>query len=223
MTLTFLDIYNEVAGQAWSMYDGDADSIDEMESALKSSINKALSEIWCSYPFPFRNKTYTVTTSSGNAIYSTPNGNIIKKTVSGKQVYSVRIGKNYLEFLDDYETLEDKEGTPTGFYIKNDSLFLYPTPDDNYTVTIEYLTLAIGEDDFGDSVYSLQNDNDTIDIPDKYENIFKNALITKSMLYAIASEQDENYSGYKEQYEKAYKILINYTSGLNNKEKRVYW
>ena len=43
------------------------------------------------------------------------------------------------------------------------------------------------------------------------------------MLYAIASEQDENYSGYKEQYDKAYKILINYTSGLNNKEKRVYW
>ena len=222
MALTFLDIYNEVAGQAWSMYDGDAESIDEMESALKSSINKALSEIWCSYPFPFRNKTFTITTSSGNAQYLTPNGNIIKKSVSGKQVYSVRIGKNYLEFLDDYETLEDKEDKPTGFYIKNDTLFLYPAPDDVYTVTIEYLTLAIGENDFGDSVYSLQNDEDTIDVPEKYENIFKNALITKSMLYAIASEQDENYSGYKEQFDKAYKILISYTAGLD-KEKRVYW
>lgn len=222
MALTFIDIYNEVAGQAWSMYDGDAESIDEMESALKSSINKALSEIWCSYPFPFRNKTFTVVTSSGNAEYSTPNGNIIKKSVSGSMVYSVRIGKDYLEFLDNYETLEDKEDKPTGFYIKNDSLFLYPTPDDAYTVTIEYLTLAIGEDDFGDSVYSLKNDNDSINIPEKYENIFKNALITKSMLYAIASEQDENYSGYKEQYDKAYKILIHYTSGLN-KDKRVIW
>ena len=60
MTLTFLTIYNEVAGQAWSMYDGDAESVDEMESALKSSINKALSEIWCSYPFPFRIKTMTI-------------------------------------------------------------------------------------------------------------------------------------------------------------------
>lgn len=222
MALTFIDIYNEVAGQAWSMYDGDAESIDEMESALKSSINKALSEIWCSYPFPFRVKTFMVRTSSGVSEYSTPNGNIIKKTVSGSQVYSVRIGKKYLEYLDDYETLEDKEGTPTGFYIKNDSLFLYPAPDDTYTVTIEYLTLAIGENDFGDSVYSLQNDEDTIDVPEKYENIFKNALITKSMLYAIASEQDENYSGYKEQYDKAYKILISYTSGLT-KEQRVYW
>ena len=182
MTLTFLDIYNEVAGQAWSMYDGDVDSIDEMESALKSSINKALSEIWCSFPFPFRIKTLNITTSQGNAQYSTPNGNIIKKTVSNSQVYSVRIGKNYLEYLDDFETLEDKEDTPTGFYIKDDNLILYPTPDNTYTVVIEYLTLAIGEDDFGDSVYSLKNDTDTIDIPEKYENIFKNALITKSML-----------------------------------------
>ncbi len=222
MTLTFLDIYNEVAGQAWSMYDGDIDSADEMESALKSSINKALCELWCSYPFPFRIKTFTITTSPSNKEYSTPNGNIIKKTVSGRQVYSVRIDKDYLEYLDDYETLEDIEDKPTGFYIRNDSLILYPAPNDIYTVTIEFLTLAIGEDDFGDSIYSLQKDEDSIDIPEKYETIFKNALITKSMLYAIASEQDENYSGYKEQYDKAYKILINYTSGLT-KEKRVYW
>ena len=222
MTLTFLDIYNEVAGQAWSMYDGDAESVDEMESALKSSINKALSEIWCSYPFPFRIKTLTIATREGGNEYETPNGNILKKTVSGTQVYSIRIGTDYLEYLDDYETFEVKSGKPTGFYISNENIYLYPTPDNVYTVTIEYLTLAIGEDDFGTAIYSLQKEEDAINIPEKYENIFKNVLITKSMLYAIASETDENYSGYKEQYDKAYKILLNYTSGLE-KERRVYW
>ena len=222
MTLTFLDIYNEVAGQAWSMYDGDAESVDEMESALKSSINKALSEIWCSYPFPFRIKTMTIATREGVNEYETPNGNILKKTVSGTQVYSIRIGTDYLEYLDDYETFEVKSDKPTGFYISNENIYLYPTPDSVYTVTIEYLTLAIGEDDFGTAIYSLQKEEDAINIPEKYENIFKNVLITKSMLYAIASETDENYSGYKEQYDKAYKILLNYTSGLE-KERRVYW
>lgn len=222
MTLTFLDIYNEVAGQAWSMYDGDAESVDEMESALKSSINKALSEIWCSYPFPFRIKTLTIATREGGNEYETPNGNILKKTVSGTQVYSIRIGTDYLEYLDDYETFEVKSGKPTGFYISNENIYLYPTPDNVYTVTIEYLTLAIGEDDFGSAIYSLQKEEDAINIPEKYEIIFKNVLITKSMLYAIASETDENYSGYKEQYDKAYKILLNYTSGLE-KERRVYW
>lgn len=222
MTLTFLDIYNEVAGQAWSMYDGDAESVDEMESALKSSINKALTEIWCSYPFPFRIKTMTIATREGVNEYETPNGNILKKTVSGTQVYSIRIGTDYLEYLDDYETFEVKSGKPTGFYISNENIYLYPTPDNVYTVTIEYLTLAIGEDDFGSAIYSLQKEEDAINIPEKYEIIFKNVLITKSMLYAIASETDENYSGYKEQYDKAYKILLNYTSGLE-KERRVYW
>ena len=222
MTLTFLDIYNEVAGQAWSMYDGDAESVDEMESALKSSINKALSEIWCSYPFPFRIKTMTIAAREGVNEYETPNGNILKKTVSGTQVYSIRIGTDYLEYLDDYETFEVKSGKPTGFYISNENIYLYPTPDNVYTVTIEYLTLAIGEDDFGSAIYSLQKEEDAINIPEKYEIIFKNVLITKSMLYAIASETDENYSGYKEQYDKAYKILLNYTSGLE-KERKIYW
>ena len=222
MTLTFLDIYNDVAGQAWSMYDGDAESVDEMESALKSSINKALSELWCSYPFPFRIKNMSFVTREDVNEYATPNGNILKKTVLGEQVYSIRIGKNYLEYLDEFETLETKSGTPTGFYVSNENIYLYPTPDKAYTVNIEYLTLAIGEDDFGTAVFSLVNDEDTIDIPEKYENIFKNALITKSMLYAIASESDENYSGYKEQYERAYKILLDYTSGLK-KERKVFW
>lgn len=222
MTLTFLDIYNDVAGQAWSMYDGDAESVDEMESALKSSINKALSELWCSYPFPFRIKNMSFVTREDVNEYATPNGNILRKTVLGKQVYSIRIGKNYLEYLDEFETLETKSGTPTGFYVSNEHIYLYPTPDKAYTVNIEYLTLAIGEDDFGTAVFSLVNDEDTIDIPEKYENIFKNALITKSMLYAIASESDENYSGYKEQYERAYKILLDYTSGLK-KERKVFW
>ncbi len=50
-----------------------------------------------------------------------------------------------------YLVADEKEDTPTGFYIKNDSLFLYPAPNDTYSVNVEYLTLAIGEDDFGDS------------------------------------------------------------------------
>ena len=156
------------------------------------------------------------------ADYSTPNGNILKKSVNGSQVYSVRIGTNYLQFIDNYETLEPKTGLPTSFTIKNDLIYLYPTPDNIYPVSVEYLTLAIGESDFGDAIYTLENDNDSINIPEKYETIFKNALITKSMLYAIASETDENYSGYKEQFAKAYKILLNYTAGIN-REKRVTW
>ena len=37
MSLKFVDIYNAVAEQAWSMYDADAETIEDFESGLKAS------------------------------------------------------------------------------------------------------------------------------------------------------------------------------------------
>ena len=187
-----------------------------------SIANSVINPQQLSYDVSLTSISVNFSTKINVADYSTPNGNILKKSVNGSQVYSVRIGTNYLQFIDNYETLESKTGLPTSFTIKNDLIYLYPTPDNIYPVSVEYLTLAIGESDFGDAIYTLENDNDSINIPEKYETIFKNALITKSMLYAIASETDENYSGYNEQFAKAYKILLNYTAGIN-REKRVTW
>ena len=42
------------------------------------------------------------------------------------------------------------------------------------------------------------------------------------MYYAIASETDENYNGYKEQYEEAYKLLIKYSRGIDI-DKTIGW
>ena len=60
MTITLLELYNEVASQPWSMFDNDAESTDDFDAALISSINKALVEIWCSYPFEFRVKSVNI-------------------------------------------------------------------------------------------------------------------------------------------------------------------
>lgn len=220
MALTFIDIYNAVAEQAWSMYDADAETKEDFESGLKSSINKALTELWCSYDFPFRIKNHIIKTQKDVNSYDMPTGNILKKSVNDSYVYSIRVDRNYLSLVDDIETKEEKSGKPKEFQINNDQILLYPTPNDEYTVISEYLELAISEDDFGDKRYELKEDEDTIDVPEKLEVLFKNALITKSMLYAIASKGDENYSGYLEQYENAYKDLIKYCNGID-KDKRI--
>lgn len=215
MALTFINIYNEVAEQAWSMYDADVESVEDFESGLKSSINKALGELWCSYDFPFRVKEYTITTQDTNS-YDMPTGNIYKKSVNNKQTYSVRlVGKGYLEYSDAIDSSELESGTPTKFQVYNDKILLDCIPDDTYSIIVEYVDLAIGEDDFGDKLYELVNDEDEISVPEKFEKIFKNALITKAMLYAIASKEDENYAGYLEQYENAYKTLIKYSMGID--------
>ena len=48
------------------------------------------------------------------------------------------------------------------------------------------------------------------------------ALMPLAMVYAIASETDENHSGYKRQYDEAYKNLIEFSRGIDI-EKRIGW
>lgn len=204
------------------MFDGEVEAMDEFESSVTTSIQKALNSLWCSYKFPFRNKTMKFKTRSGVNQYSTPNGNIAQKILKNKKVYGVKIGKNYLEYEPDFETLEDETGTPEKFYVKNDKLFLYPTPDDSYDVEIEYWTIFAACDEDGNSKATLEVDTDYIDIDEKYESIFKAALLPLCMVYAIASDSDENHSGYQRQYEDAYKILVEFTRGIEI-DKRIGW
>ena len=101
-------------------------------------------------------------------------------------------------------------------------MVLYPTPDKEYTVEIEYQTLQMGKNADDEPIFELVNEDDVIDIPAKYETVFKNALITLSMVYGIADESDENYSSYHRQYRNAYKTLIRYSKGID-KENRITW
>ena len=87
MTLTFIDLYNECAGQPWSMFDAEAESQDDFETALKISINKAISYLWNFQPWKFKIQTMILKTRVGKESYGVPDGNIIKKTINGKQYF----------------------------------------------------------------------------------------------------------------------------------------
>ena len=76
------------------------------------------------------------------------------------------------------------------------------------------MTLAIGENAAGEEIYALKNDSDTLTVPAYLEELMKEAIITRTMLNTIASESDENYSAYKKQADKAYKLLIKYSKGV---------
>ncbi len=224
MTIKFLDLYNEVAEQAWSMYDSDVTTKDEFESALKSSIQKALSELWNSYKFPFRLKTYKIKTRKNKNDYNMPDGKIFKQVVNQREVYPVKYGKTYLKYIDNYEELDidaEKGGEPTGFYIKGDRLYIYPMPDNVYNISVDYYTYVVGLNEEDEDIYTLQEEKDYIDIPEKYEIFFKNALKTLSLAYSIADVSDENYEQYMIQYERAYKLLIDSCEGLDFKKRIV--
>ena len=113
-----------------------------------------------------------------------------------------------LNFIKNPLNLEPRMGVPEGFYIKNDKIVLYPTPQEKGLVTIDYMTLAIGENAQGEEIYSLKNDSDILSVPLHLEELMKEAVITRTMLNTIASESDENYSAYLKQANRAYKLLI---------------
>ena len=211
MTLTLLDLYNATASQEWSMYDNDAVSDAEFEASLVLAINKSIIEIFSSYEFPFRERTHLILTVPKAQTYDMPQG-IIKRDKKGR--YLVRYNSKLLEHIDDPTLLGQKCCVPEGFYIKNNQLILYPTPSEKGLVTIDYSTLAIGEAVDGEEIFSLKKDSDMLTVPAHLEELMKEAIITRTMLNTIASESDENYSAYKEQADRAYRLLIKYSKGV---------
>ena len=99
MTLTFLDIYNSTASQAWSMFDDEVGSKNEFENALISSINKALSDLWCSTDFPFRRRTDEIIIMDGAVEYDLPAGNLVSRTFEGKEGFCVSLDGKYLDYI----------------------------------------------------------------------------------------------------------------------------
>ena len=211
MTLKLLDLYNTAATQEWSMYDNDAESDEEFEKSLVLALNKATQEILYSYPFKFRERTHIILTVPNINTYDIPSG-IIKKNVFGK--YLIKLGSEYLRYVEDDSKIEVIKGIPRSFYIKNDKIIFNPIPNEKSIITIEYITLAIGENEAGEEIFALKNDTDIISVPTYLEELLKNAIISRTMLNSIASESDENYSAYKKQSETAYRLLMKYSKGV---------
>lgn len=211
MTLTFLDLYNTCASQEWSMYDNDAAKTDDFEQSLVIALNKAVTEILYSYPFSFREKSHLFFTVPNIKSYSLPSGLIVKNS---EKNYSVKINSRPLKLIKNPLILDDKRGIPEGFHIRGSKIVLYPAPNEKFIVSIDYITLAIGENNNEEEIFSLKNSDDVILIPEYLEEIFKNAVISRTMLNSIASEGDENYSAYKKQSEMAYRQLVKYSKGV---------
>src|SRR5574344_732401 len=168
MTLTLLNIYNDVASQPWSAFDSDITTASDMEPALLSSINKALIDIWYSYPFSFRIKKMKLRTVPKIAKYNLPDGNILPVGFSYDNIFSVKLDKNYLDLLTEEFDLISSLGKPENFFVDEESILLSPVPNDYYTVLIKYASMLIGFDDKENEIFSLENLTDYIDIPTKY-------------------------------------------------------
>ena len=190
-----------------------------MEQSLVIALNKAVTEILYSYPFSFRERTHLSFTFSGVDSYEIPSG-LIRKDEFGS--YLIKVNSKSLKYIDNPNKLLPKCGIPEYFYVSKGEVVLYPTPCERFILTIDYLSLAVGEDKDGEEIFTLKNADDKVLIPEHLEEIFKQAVISRAMLNVISSEGDENYSAYKKQSEIAYRQLVKYSKGVvKDKEVRI--
>ena len=218
MTLTLLDLYNSAATQEWSMYDNDVTSSNELDNSLVLAINKATIEILYSHPFSFREKTHLIITIPNINEYNLPKGIISRDNIGN---FSIKINSHPLTFTKNFT--EIKTGIPDEFLIKGEKLYLNPIPKEKSIITIDYITLAIGENKSGEEIFALKNETDFLYVPEHLEELLKNAIITRTMLNSIASESDENYSAYKKQSEIAYRLLVKYSKGVGHEKMIRIW
>ena len=142
---------------------------------------------------------------------------MIKKNSDGD--YCVKLGTKFLKRIETPENLDEKSGVPEGFYLNNDKIYLYPTPNEQSIVTIDFITLCIGENKDGEEIFTLKEEDDVVFVPTHLEELLKNAVISRAMLNSIASESDENFSAYKKQSETAYRLLVKYAKGVDGEKK----
>ena len=116
MTITLLDLYNEIASQPWSMFDSDAKTDDDFDKSLLSAINKSLLEIWCSYPFEFRLKTKLIFLQPNMSQYLLPIGTIKQKETTKGIEYKVKLNNKCLDFIEDGSSLSYETGKPNIYY-----------------------------------------------------------------------------------------------------------
>lgn len=212
MTLTLLDIYNNVTGQSWSVFDTDIETQEEFDSAVLTSIQKALNVLWHSHNFSFRLKRKEIRVLKGRSVYIKPSG-MIKK--NGVKLFD---GNKFITLKEISEPMEDELRTdkPRGFFILSDKIFLDKIPDKNYTLVIDYYTSKLGVNSDNIGIYNLKNFDDRLDIPEQFEDLFLRALSTKSMINAIASNASRNFQPFINEFVENYRTLIVQSDGVEH-------
>lgn len=203
---TFYEIIYLSSNTPWSGQDAEPEGFSQVEQSVKQAIQMAHSFIWNSYDFSFRKRKNTFPTIATVKSYSKPVGQVVNVWIDG--------ASGYLTYLNDYDFLENKQGTPTNWYINdNNELCLYPIPDSVMNINLRYQTLNMAKNADGTEKDNLLLETDVLNIPQELEDIYLQALIALSVVNFIQDNTDENYAPYQSVYQTAYQNLLREVRG----------
>lgn len=220
---TFLEITQQIAKQPWSIEDPDITTIKtllEDSPKLINATQKANSFIFRTYDFSFKCRAKIINTIQGQRLYDAPQGNI-------KEVFCQ--GNTQELTYDPYlYKLREYEGRPAKYTLDcvdtENKLILHPTPDAVYNLTARYDTLKTAKrivDNAYQEIDNLELDDDVLNVPEQYEDMYLQALYAKTMVYLIEDNTDENYVPYETSFQEALNVLLKNSSGISGETRFV--
>lgn len=202
----FQQIVKDVSNLKWSTVVLE-EAFAEVEDNVKLAVRQANSYIFGLKDFPFRIKKGGLTTKE-NA-FPAPNGDILQMWMQDGSRYLQKIAPEDGDLLD-----MSKTGRPELYWAdfgdNGAVVHLWPAPDREYSFFYRYANNMKARDAAGNEKFNLEDLDDMVNIPDNpaIEDLFMHCLYTKSMVYLIADETDENYQPYEREFREAWYNLL---------------
>lgn len=140
------------------LWDDDMATQDKLDRTINEGLRRFVRETLCLYD------TYTTTSVSGTAAYSLP-----ADSLNPPKVHHVMYDDHVLEPMNYLETRDlnpflTNTGTPLGFYINGNQVYLYPVPDSAKELKIVYYKKPA----------ELSADDDVPEIPEEFHEALAN-------------------------------------------------
>lgn len=207
----FYDIILNVSNLRWSIVDPEPSSFEDVQKAVKLAVCQAHSYIWGLRDFSFKERKAIFSLNAGENTFLAPKGIIKQMWVGGGGEYLTEF-----ESRKEVDFLEDNRGQPARYWIEmSDSgpiVKLYPAPGKAIQVFVRYDTAMRARTTDGQEKANFEAMDDILNLPDDevLQDLYLHCLNTKSMVYLVADETDENYKPYQREFEEAYRTLLKY-------------
>lgn len=169
MGKTFDQSLIDTARISMSMLDIDdiSDTSSEEFLELRREQQGCHNELTHREDFPFGKYTKVINITEGQNQYSVPTG----------QVQNLYINNKKLQFVDDYLSFDNQVGTPQYYSVKSNptKIILYPTPNKEYTATLEYYDDRFVLDTSNTPQWEISIGS-TLRMPERVQHLYFDAL-----------------------------------------------
>lgn len=145
---------------------------------VKIWINEAQRDVCLRADLSTQFTTSTITTTAGTQGYALPSNYARLGEKGNLSIPTYDEILNELEDQDDFDDTTPSSGKPTSYIIIGATLYLYPTPDAVYSLTLRYYKLPA----------DLVNNTDEPEIPEQYHHLLEHYAQRKA--YERESDRD---------------------------------